>query len=112
MNFHVNAGGFTEKIFPMIYRQAQVCKGSLDKQLSYRLEITQMLTNQLRFVSEPLCQLREFCSSKQFSRNQSMTNTWWERFVQTEMARGIQICNRIFERIKSKAIHTSNDLFP
>lgn len=64
MNFHFSIGGFTEKIFPVIYRQAQVCKGSLDKQLSYRLEITQMLTNQLCFVSEP-------CASYENSAHQN-----------------------------------------
>lgn len=41
-----------------------------------------------------------------------MTNTLRERFVEAEMAGGAQVYNKIFKRIKSEAIHTSNNLFP
>lgn len=82
------------------------------KQLSCRLWVILLLTNQLHFVSEPLCQLEECSSSNKLHRNQSVTNTLWERFVQTEMARGAQVCNKTFKRRKSVAIHISNNLFP
>lgn len=91
---------------------SRVYNERLDKQLSCKLWVILVLTNQLCFVSEPLCQLEEFSSSNIFLRNQSMTNTLQERFVETEMARGAQVYNKIFKRIKSEAIHTSNNLFP
>lgn len=71
-----------------------------------------MVTNQLRFVSQLLCQLWKLCSSGIFNRNQGMTNTCGKDLCKGKWPEEFRSATNIFKRTRSEAVHISNTFSP